>query len=108
MNRIGLWFIYNKEKKPYWTTVDKVYQIIKLDNMKKIILTLAVCSLLFLASCKKEECNCGLILDDNAADYSILIRNECTGNERWFTLSRGDWMNAHPGNNWCITNIDSW
>jgi hypothetical protein len=30
LDRIGLWCIYNKNKKPYWTTIDKVYQIIKL------------------------------------------------------------------------------
>lgn len=28
--RIGLWNIYDFSKKPYWTTIDKVYQIIKL------------------------------------------------------------------------------
>lgn len=30
LDRVGLWDIYNTSKKPYWTTVDKVYQIIKL------------------------------------------------------------------------------
>lgn len=30
-DKIGLWCIYHKENKPYWTTVDKVFQIIKLN-----------------------------------------------------------------------------
>ena len=76
--------------------------------MKRILLILSLSTLLIISSCKKEQCNCGLILDDNVTDYSILIRNDCTSNERWFILSRGDWMNAHPGKRWCITNIDSW
>lgn len=28
-DRIGLWDIYEKTKKPHWTTVDRVFQIIK-------------------------------------------------------------------------------
>ena len=65
---------------------------------------------LFLFSCEKEtvECNCGLILDDEVKNYSILIRNDCSGNEKWFTLSPGDWIHAHPGNNYCLNNVSSW
>lgn len=74
--------------------------------MKKLI-TIAL--LLTLLSCKKEEvCNCGLILDDNVSNYSVLIRNSCSKNEKWFTLSQGDWINAHPGNDYCITNVEKW
>ena len=70
--------------------------------------------LLGFASCKKDDpkpsipCNCGLILSDDVTDYSVIIRNDCSGNEKKFYLSQGDWMNAHPGNNFCITNVSSW
>ncbi len=74
--------------------------------MKRLLLILTIA----LLSCEKEtvECNCGLIVDDNVSNYSVLIRNDCSGNEKWFALSQGDWMQAHPGNNYCITNTKSW
>jgi hypothetical protein len=73
--------------------------------MKKIIIII-----LLFAGCQKEtvKCNCGLILDDNSSNFSILIRNDCSDNEKWFYLTKGDWMNAHVGNNYCITNVDNW
>lgn len=76
--------------------------------INRILFTLSIASLLLISSCKKEQCNCGLILDDNAIDYSIKVRNDCTMNEKWFVVSRGDWMNAHVGTKWCFTNISSW
>jgi hypothetical protein len=77
--------------------------------MKKVILVIAVVAL--VSSCKKKEdepCNCGLIQSDNVQNYSVVIRNECTGNNKEFTLSQGDWMNAHVGSNYCITNSGKW
>ena len=56
----------------------------------------------------KSNCNCGLILDDRVYDYSILVRNDCTGNEMWIQLYPGEWVNAHPGERACFTEIDSW
>ena len=74
--------------------------------MKKIFSLVLFLSLL---SCQKEEvCNCGLIVDDDVSTYSVLIRNSCTNNEKWFTLQPGDWMNAHPGQDYCITNVEKW
>ena len=64
-----------------------------------------------IGSCKKKEdqpCNCGLVQSDNVQDYSVVIQNECTGNNKTFTLSPGDWMNAHPGSKYCITNSSKW
>ena len=74
--------------------------------MKKLVsLILFLC----LLSCKKEEvCNCGLVVDDNVSNYSVKIRNSCTKNEKWFELQPGDWMNAHVGEDYCITNVDKW
>jgi hypothetical protein len=78
--------------------------------MKKVILTIAVVAL--ISSCKKKEdespCNCGIVQSDNVQDYSVVIRNECSSNNKTFTLSPGDWMNAHPGSKYCITNSGKW
>ena len=78
--------------------------------MKKVLLVLLV--IIGLTSCESEfingDCNCGLITSDRISDYSVVIRNNCTDNSKRFTLSPGDWMNAHPGSNYCITNIEQW
>jgi len=66
---------------------------------------------LTVMSCSKEEsedCNCGLIVSDDVTDYSVTIRSDCSGNERRFTLTEGDWFNAHPGDDYCITNSTGW
>ena len=76
--------------------------------MKKII-TIAS-AILLLNSCKKDEstCNCGKIIDDDVNDYSILIRNSCTNNTKKFYLTRGDWITAYVGSDYCITNSGKW
>jgi hypothetical protein len=78
--------------------------------MKKIVLAIAVVAL--LGSCKKKEdegpCNCGIVQSDNVQDYSVVIQNECSGSNKTFTLSAGDWMNAHVGSKYCITNSGKW
>jgi len=65
-----------------------------------------------MMSCESEfingDCNCGRVLSDRIDDYSVVIRNNCTDNSRRFFLSEGDWMNAHPGSDYCITNIGEW
>lgn len=78
--------------------------------MKKILLVLSIA--IFMFSCESEfingECNCGLVTSDRISDYSVVIRNNCTDNSKRFYLSEGDWMNAHPGSDYCITNVDKW
>jgi hypothetical protein len=74
--------------------------------MKKVIMIMTVA--LLAMSCEKKSCNCGVIQSDNAADYSVVIKNSCSQNNKTFYLTEGDWMNAHPGSNYCITNITSW
>ena len=53
--------------------------------MKKII---GIMLFITLLSCKKEKenCNCGLVLSDNVSDYSVVIRNDCSKNEKRFVL----------------------
>ncbi len=77
--------------------------------MKKIFLILAIA----LIGCKKETiepevCNCGLVQSDDVTDYSVIIQNSCSGNNKKFFLQQGDWMNAHVGSSYCITNETSW
>ena len=85
--------------------------------MKKVILVVALA--IGFAGCEKEEvkktevkkaevCNCGLIVSDNASDNSVDIRNSCSDNVKTFYLTEGDWMNAHVGSDYCITNVTSW
>jgi hypothetical protein len=74
--------------------------------MKKIILVSTLAIGLF--SCQKEPSSCGLIVDDNVNDYSIVIRNSNTGNLKKFYLYPGDWINAHPGDNYCMFNEQEW
>ena len=76
--------------------------------MKKLALIILVA--ISIVSCKKESqtCNCGLVINDDVTDYSVTIRNSCSGNERRFVLEPGDWINAGVGENYCIYNVTSW
>jgi len=67
--------------------------------MKKVMMIMTVA--LLAMSCEKKEvtpCNCGEIMSDNAADYSVDIKNDCSD----------DWMSAYVGTHYCITNTTSW
>ena len=77
--------------------------------MKKLTIILSIA--LLAMSCEKKEvtpCNCGEIMSDNAADYSVDIKNDFSGNFKTFILTPDDWMNAYVGINYCITNTTSW
>jgi hypothetical protein len=74
--------------------------------MKKVMMIMAIA--LLAMSCEKKNCNCGVIQSDNIQDYSVVIKNSCSQNNKTFYLSEGDWMNAHPGQHYCITNVTSW
>jgi hypothetical protein len=78
--------------------------------MKKTIIIAMF--LIGLGSCKKSDItcnsNCGKIMADDVRDYSVLIKNSCTGNQKWFILQRGDWLTAYVGTDYCITNSGTW
>jgi hypothetical protein len=77
--------------------------------MKKIVMSIAIVAL--ISSCKKEEktpCNCGIVQSDNVSNYSVVIRNDCSFNDKSFVLTPSDWMNAHVGSRYCITNETQW
>ena len=75
--------------------------------MKKTIIGLAI--ILSIASCKKNEpCNCGVVQSDRVSDYSVVIKNNCSDNEKRFYLVPSDWVNAFVGESFCITDVTSW
>lgn len=81
---------------------------------KKLIYLIALC--LFTISCNKdkEDCNCGTIVSDDVIDqngnwcYSLEIRNDCTGNYKSFCFDYDVWLDANPGENFCVTNQKTW
>jgi putative cell wall-binding protein len=74
--------------------------------MKKVMMIMTVA--LLAMSCEKKNCNCGVVQSDNVADYSVVIKNSCSKNNKVFYLSPDDWMNAYVGSDYCITNVTSW
>lgn len=81
--------------------------------MKKIIIMIGFVVSGAIIGCNKEtitkkNCNCGLVESDNIQDYSVVIKNSCSGNNKTFYLQEGDWMNAHPGSDYCINNVTNW
>ena len=76
--------------------------------MKKAILILFTISILYSCSKNCDGDNCGKIISDNASDFSVVIRNSCSGHEKRFYLSPGDWMTAYVGDDYCITNSNGW
>ena len=86
------------------------------NNFKAVFAFSAVLvwAVIFLVSCKKEEpkpitpCNCGLVESDNIQDYSVVIKNDCSGNNKTFYLQEGDWMNAYVDSKFCISNVANW
>lgn len=83
-----------------------------MNKMKKIIILAGIVALGL--SCKKDnpqpqaDCNCGKIISDDVTDYSVVIRNSCTGNNKKFVLYEGDWMTAYVGSNMCIEGSSKW
>ncbi|MBP6424530.1 MAG: hypothetical protein KA278_02280 [Flavobacterium sp.] len=74
--------------------------------MKKLIVLAGL--VIGMASCKKENCNCGVVQSDNVSDYSVVIKNSCSENNKTFYLSESDWMKAYVGSDYCINDVDSW
>ena len=80
--------------------------------MKKYILLLLVS--FFTLNCDKdddEDCNCGIITDDEITDddcYSLSIRNDCSDNIETFCFTEDIWMDNYVGGDFCVTNVDSW
>ena len=80
--------------------------------MKKLLYTLLAVSIIFSA-CEKEEenCNCGVITNDEILDndcYSLTIRNDCSNNYETWCFDYDIWFDNAVGADFCVTNVDSW
>jgi hypothetical protein len=91
----------------------------KMKNIKIMMMTLMMS--LILLSCKKSEvkpnkpCNCGVVVSDPIVTdangnifYSLNIKNDCSGNIGTYYFTYDVWLNAHVGENFCVTNVSSW
>jgi hypothetical protein len=80
--------------------------------MKKVLFIGLAC--LSLTSCSKE-CNCGTITNDeiildanNNTCYTLTVRNSCSGNSKTWCFDYSVWFEGNVGENFCVTNVDSW
>jgi hypothetical protein len=77
--------------------------------MKKLITVLL--TITAFASCSKnatKDCKCGIITDDaieNVDDFTLTIKNDCSGNSKKFYVTLNTWMDGVVGNKFCMTEI---
>lgn len=72
--------------------------------------------ILVLFSCKKEKdtpCNCGEVMSTDIAtqqgfQYTISVKNECSGSIKTFYVTRNEWISVYQGDTYCANNISSW
>lgn len=83
--------------------------------MKKLVLVSAlaigVYGNLLLLSCKKEVLGpqtCGIVVSDNPNDFSVMIRNNMTGNVKKFILPVDEWIKAKVNTEYCVQNTITW
>ena len=79
------------------------------EKMKNLLLILLISILLI--SCEKEDCSCGVITNDEILEnncYSLTIRNDCSANKKTFCFDFDVWFNNSVGDDFCVTNEDSW
>lgn len=79
--------------------------------MKKVIVFMILT--ISLVGCTKESnepCNCGIIANDGIDNgcYWLEIRNNCSGNKKTWCFDQDIWTNAFVGEEFCVTNVDSW
>lgn len=90
-----------------------------------IKITTLVLTAAFLIGCSKNEeelprpqqqqqeptavdCQCGKIMSDDVDDFSVVVKNDCSGVYKSIILHESDWMLAHVGENICLTNVPAW
>ena len=77
--------------------------------MKKIMIVLQ--TIIALSSCSKnytKDCKCGVVTDDvieNGNDFTLSIKNDCSGNNKKFYVTLDTWMDYAVGANICMTEI---
>jgi len=63
------------------------------------------------ASCKKDalkNCKCGVVTDDkieNSNNFTLSIKNDCSGNNKKFYVTVGTWMDGVVGEPFCMDQI---
>ncbi len=78
--------------------------------MKKLFYIL-LATIIFSACEKEENCNCGVITNDEILDndcYSLTIRNDCSNNYETWCFDYDIWFDNAVGDDFCVTNVDSW
>ena len=83
---------------------------IKIMKRNLFILILPFILLVF-TGCEKEDCNCGVITNDEILDndcHSLTIRNDCSDNYKTWCFDYDLWLNNPVGGDFCVTNEDSW
>ena len=77
--------------------------------MKKLLIVLL--TITALSSCSKnytKDCKCGVVTDDaieNGNDFTLSIKNDCSGNNKKFYVTLNTWMDYAVGANICMTEI---
>jgi len=77
--------------------------------MKKLMIVLL--TITAFASCSKDatkNCKCGIITDDaieNGNNFTLSIKNDCSGNTKKFYVYLNTWMDGVVGENFCMTEI---
>ena len=77
--------------------------------MKKLMMVLL--TVIALSSCSKnatKDCKCGVVTDDvieNGNDFTLSIKNDCSGNNKKFYVTLDTWMDYAVGANICMTEI---
>ena len=81
----------------------------KLKRFSIAIFAISTICIMF-SSCEKQDCNCGVITDDQiiGGEYTLSIRNDCTNNVETFIFSESVWFDADIGEDFCVTNVESW
>jgi len=83
---------------------------IKIMKRNLFILILPFILLVF-TGCEKEDCNCGVITNDEILDndcHSLTIRNDCSDNYKTWCFDYDVWLDNPVGGDFCVTNEDSW
>lgn len=91
--------------------------------MKKQIKTLTGIFFMFLFSlmvlgtgCEKDDpvnnsnCDCGKVVDwdSDLNGYYVKVKNYCSGNYKWFSVSYSDWLFSDYGDECCANSGNSW
>lgn len=74
--------------------------------------TLLAVSILALAGCTKEQCNCGIVKNDGydveTNCHWLEVENYCTSNRETFCFDEDVWLDYFPGDEICMNDRPQW